>query len=249
VLHAPLRNSQLTKISFRNIGIFFPGHIQRYPASNPSIIKHHTNTWPDVTPVRQKKCPLHPSKAATINAKIDKLCIVGFIYPITYTSWVSNPVLVNKKEGIVRVCTNFHDLNHDFPKYFIDQIIDDYASHDTMSFMDCFSRYNQIQIHPVDQYKTIFTTPWGTFLYRVIPFGLKNVGATFQWAMNYILHDLAHIILAYLDDFTTRSKKKNQHLDDLWVVFQGCRHYNMRLNPLKCVFYVTIECLLGLVVF
>jgi hypothetical protein len=80
--------------------------------------------------------------------------------------------------------------------------------------MDGFSGYNQIQIHPADQYKTAFITPWGTFAYRVMPLGLKNVGATFQRAMTYIFHDLAAIILTYLDDLTARSKKCT-HLDDL----------------------------------
>jgi hypothetical protein len=93
------------------------------------------------------------------------------------------------------------------PTPFIDQIIDDCAGHEALSFMDGFSGYNQIQIHPTDQYKTTFTTPWGTFSYRVMPFGLKNAGATFQWAMTYVFHDLACIILAYLDDLTARSKK------------------------------------------
>jgi hypothetical protein len=85
---------------------------------------------------------------------------------------------------------------------FIDHIIDDCASHEALSFMDGFSGYNQIQIHPADQYKTTFTTPWGTFSYRVMPFGLKNVVATFQWVITYIFHDLAKIILAYLDGLT-----------------------------------------------
>jgi hypothetical protein len=75
--------------------------------------------------------------------------------------------------------------------------------HEAFSFMDGFSDYNQIQIDPADQYKTTFTTPWGTFSYRVMPFGLKNAGATFQHAMKYIFHDLYQIILAYLDDLTT----------------------------------------------
>jgi hypothetical protein len=98
---------------------------------------------------------------------------------------------------------------------FIDQIIDDCTGHKALSFMDCLSGYNQIQIHPADQYKTTFTTPWGTFSYRDMPFGLKNVGETFQQAMTYIFHDLAHIILAYLDDLTAQSKKCTQYLDDL----------------------------------
>jgi hypothetical protein len=198
------------------------------PGLDPSIVKYRIYTWPDITPVRQKQRPLHPSKAVAIKAEIDKLCTAGFIYPITYTSWVSNPVPVDKKHGTIRVCTNFHDLNNacpkdNFPTPFIDQIIDDCAGHEALSFMDRFSGYNQIQIHPADQYKTAFITPWGSFAYRVMPFGLKNVGATFQWAMTYIFHDLAAIILAYLDDLTTRSKKRTQHLDDLRIIFQWCR--------------------------
>jgi hypothetical protein len=102
---------------------------------------------------------------------------------------------------------------------FIDQIIDECAGHKALSFMDGVSGYNQIQIHPADQYKTAFTTPWGTFSYHVMPFGLQNDGATFQQAMTYIFHDLAHIIVAYLDNLTARSKKFTQHLDYLQIIF------------------------------
>jgi hypothetical protein len=114
--------------------------------------------------------------------------------------------------------------------------------------MDDFFGYNQIQIHPADQYKTTFTTPWGTFAYCVMPFGLKNAGTIFERAMTYIFHDLAHIILAYLDDLISRSKKRNQHLDDLRIIFQRCRQYNIRLNPLKYVFCVTSGCILGFII-
>jgi hypothetical protein len=252
-LLALLRKSPHTKPSSRNIGISSLGHTQRCMASDPSIVEHRIDAWPDITPVRQKQRPLHPSKATAIKAEIDKLRTVGFIYPIAYTSWVSNPIPVDKKQGSIRICTNFRDLNNacpkdNFPMPFIDQIIDDYTDHKALSFMDGFSGYNQIQIHPVDQYKTTFITPWGTFSYRVMPFGLKNAGATFQWAMTYIFHDLVAIILAYLDDLTTRSKKRTQHLDDLRVIFQRCHQYNICLNPLKCVLCVTAGRLLGFIV-
>jgi hypothetical protein len=188
-----------------------------------------------------------------IKAEIDKLRAAGFIYPIAYTSWVSNPIPVEKKQGTIRVCIDFRDLNNacpkdNFPMPFIDQIIDDCAGHEALSFMDGFSGYNQIQIHPADQYKTTFTTPWGTFSYRVMPFSLKNADTTFQWVMTYIFHDLANIILAYLDDLTARSKKCTQHLEYLRIIFQRCRQYNICLNPLKCVFYVTAGRLLGFIV-
>jgi hypothetical protein len=114
--------------------------------------------------------------------------------------------------------------------------------------MDGFSGYNQIQIHPADQYKTAFTTPWGTFAYHVMPFGVKNADATFHRAMTYIFHDLAKIILAYLGDLTAQSKKCTQHLDYLRIIFQGCHQYNIHLNSLKCVFYVTARRLLSFIV-
>jgi len=69
-----------------------------------------------------------------------------------------------------------------------------------------------------------------------MPFGLKNFGATFQRAMSYAFHDLTHIILAYLDDLTERSKKRHDHLNDLRYVFEICRQINIRLNPHKCIF-------------
>jgi hypothetical protein len=94
---------------------------------------------------------------------------------------------------------------------FIDQIVDEYTSCEAFSFMDGFLGYNQIQIKLEDQKKTTFIYPWGTFSYRKIPFGLKNVGATFQRAMSFSFHDLKHIVEAYLDDLASRSRKRADH--------------------------------------
>jgi len=66
--------------------------------------------------------------------------------------------------------------------------------------MDGFSGYNQINIAPADQHKTAFICPWGTFAYKNLPFGLKNVGSTFQRAMYYAFNDIQHIVQPYLDD-------------------------------------------------
>jgi hypothetical protein len=133
----------------------------------------------------QKLHPVNPKKEATIKVEVDKLLKAGFIYPIHLTQWVSNPMLVNKKQGTIRVCTNFCDLNKacpkdNFPTPFIDQIIDECVGCKSFSSMDGFSGYNQIQIKLEDQHKTTFICPWGTFTYRKMPFGLKNDGATFQ---------------------------------------------------------------------
>ena len=71
--------------------------------------------------------------------------------------------------------------------------------------MDGFSGYNQIAILPTDQHKKEFIFPWGTFAYRKLPFGLKNVGATLQRAMSYAFHDIKHIVEPYLDDLPAHS--------------------------------------------
>jgi hypothetical protein len=143
-----------------------------------------------------------------IKIEVEKLLKAGFIYPIHLTQWVSNPVPVNQKQGTIRVCTDFRDLNKacpkdNFPTPFIDQIIDECAGYESFSFMDGFLGYNQIQIKPEDQHKMTFICPWGTFTYRKMPFGLKNAGATFQWAMSFSFHDLKHIVKAYLDDLAS----------------------------------------------
>ena len=89
--------------------------------------------------------------------------------------------------------------------------------------MDVFSGYNQIQIKPEEQHKTTFIYPWGTFAYRKIPFGLKNAGATFQWVMNLIFHDLKSIIEVFLDDLTAHSRLRVRHSNHLRLVFERYR--------------------------
>jgi hypothetical protein len=93
-----------------------------------------------------------------------------------------------------------------------------------------------------------FICPWGTFAYRKMPFGLKNVGATFQRAMSFSFHDLKHIVEAYLDDLASCSRKRSDHPTHLRLIFERCRYYQIRLNPNKCSFCVTSGHLLGFIV-
>ena len=128
--------------------------------------------------VQKKQCQVHPRKAAEIKAKVEKLLKAGFIYPVPLTEWVYNIVHVAKKQGTIRVCIDFQDLNRacpkeKFPTPHIDQIIDNCIGSVIFSFMDGFFYYNQIEILPVDQHKTLLICPWGTFSYRNLPFGLK----------------------------------------------------------------------------
>ena len=119
--------------------------------------------------------------------KIQNLIILSLfvVSTITFTDWVSNLVSVMKKQGTIRVCVDYRDINKVFPKDnyptpLIDQIVDDCVGREIFSLMDRFFGYNQINILPTDQHKTTFIFPWGTFAYQKMPFRWNNVGATFQ---------------------------------------------------------------------
>uniref|UniRef100_A0A2N9H2G2 Uncharacterized protein n=1 Tax=Fagus sylvatica TaxID=28930 RepID=A0A2N9H2G2_FAGSY len=123
------------------------------------------------------------------------------------------------------------------------------ATNVVFSFMDGFSGYNQIKMAEEDKSKTAFVTHWGTFVYDVMPFGLKNAGATYQRAMVTLFHDMIHHeIEVYVDDMIAKSRTAQDHLTDLRKLFQRLKKYQLRLNPNKCAFGVTSGKLLGFIV-
>nr|XP_027075937.1 uncharacterized protein LOC113699791 [Coffea arabica] len=146
------------------------------------------------------------------------------------------------------------DLNNacpkdDFPLPIIELLIDATAGHEILSFMDGSSGYNQIRLVPEDEELTAFRTPKGIYCYKIMPFGLKNVGATYQRAMQSIFDDMLHKnIECYVDDLVVKLKKRSNHLEDLRQVFYQLRRYQLKINPLKCAFGVTSEKFLGFVV-
>ncbi|KAA3487917.1 RNA-directed DNA polymerase-like protein [Gossypium australe] len=112
----------------------------------------------------------------------------GFLQVVKYSKWVANIVPVPKKDGKVRMCVNYNDLNNASPKDnlslpHIDILVDNTVGHSLFSFMDGFSKYNQIKMHPKNMEKTKFITMWGTYYYKVMSFGLKNAEATYRRAM------------------------------------------------------------------
>lgn len=101
-----------------------------------------------------------------------------------------------------------------------------------MSFLDGFSSFNQIVVHLNDQEKIAFTTPWGTFMYAKMPFGLMNGRATFQRAMDIAFAgEKDKFVLIYLDDITIYSSNHKNHLQHLKKVFLKCRRLGISVNP------------------
>ena len=156
---------------------------------DPTVITHRLNTNPSFKPVKQKRRSFAPERQKAINEEVGKLLQAGAIREVEYPEWLANVVLVKKANGKWRLCIDFNDINKacpkdSFPLPRIDLIVDTTASHKLLSFMDAFSGYNQISMDPDDQEKTSFVTAQGTYCYRVMPFGLKNAGATYQRLVN-----------------------------------------------------------------
>ncbi|KAK4390373.1 Transposon Ty3-G Gag-Pol polyprotein [Sesamum angolense] len=127
--------------------------------------------------------------------EVNKLIEVSFIQEIKYPMWISNIVLVRKKNGQIRVCIDFRNLNNacskgDFLLPITELMID--ATCQALSFMDGLSGYNQIRMAPADEELTVFRTPKGIYCYKIMPFGLNNAGATYQRAMQRIFDDMLH---------------------------------------------------------
>ena len=149
---------------------------------------------------------------------------------------------------------DFTDLNKacpkdNYPLPRVDVLVDSTTRHQLLSFMDAFSGYNQIQMHEDDQEKTSFVTSQGLFCYRVMPFGLKNAGATYQRLMNRMFTpQIGRNVQVYVDDMLVKSRREEDHLEDLRETFDTLRSYNMKLNPGKCTFGVTTGKFLGFMV-
>ncbi|XP_025628701.1 uncharacterized protein [Arachis hypogaea] len=160
------------------------------------------------------------------------------------------------KNENLRVCIDFRDLNNATPKdeYFmtiVDMLIDSTAENEILSFMDGYLGYNQIFITENDVSKTAFHCPGalGTYEWVVMPFGLKNAGATYQRAMNAIFHEyIGKFMEVYIDDVMVKSISVNQHIDHLRKAFVTMRKKGSKINPLKCAFGVSAGNFLGFVV-
>jgi hypothetical protein len=124
-----------------------------------------------------------------IEREIKKLLDAKTIIPLRYSKWIGSLVLLRKTNGEIRLCVDFRNINKfskkdNYPLPEMEHLLQRISRAIVMSFLDGFSGYNHISIHPDDQEKNSFTTPWGTFMYAKMPFGLMNSRATFQRAMD-----------------------------------------------------------------
>ena len=144
--------------------------------------------------------------------------VVEFIKEVKYPDWLTNVVVVPKKDGKWQVCVNYTNLsdvypNDNFPLPQIDQIVDSTVEHGILSFLDAFSRYHQILMFQPDENKTTFVTPHGLYCYKVMSFELKNVGATYKRLMTKIFKPLiGRTVEVCIDDIIVKIETQAEHV-------------------------------------
>ncbi|KAI5338533.1 hypothetical protein L3X38_017804 [Prunus dulcis] len=196
------------------------------PGIDPQIICHRLHVSLAIKPVAQKRHNFASEWVAIIEAEIDKLLVVDFIEEVSYAEWLANVVLVAKKDkGLWRVCVDYIDLNNacpkdNFPLPRIDQLVDSTSLNQLLSFKDAYSGYNQIMMHGDDKTKTSFIIERGTYCYKVMPFGLKNAGETYQMLENKIFKEqIGKTIEVYLDDMLVKAPERADHIKNLAEAF------------------------------
>jgi hypothetical protein len=164
---------------------------------------------------------------------------------------VANLVPVRKKNRDILLCVDFQNINKcslkdNYPLPKMDHILQRVVGSHKISLLHGYSSYNQIAVCEEDKEKTIFTTPWGTFMYDKMPFGIMNARATFQRAMDIaFVGEKDKFMVIYLDDITIFSKSDDEHLQHLEEVFRKCKSYRISLNPSKSHFAMPEGKLLG----
>jgi hypothetical protein len=189
--------------------------------------------------------------------EVDQLLKVGFIQPCRYVEWVSNIVPLEKKNTRkIWVCVDFQNLNwvtpkDEYPMLIGDALINSASGNKMITFLHGNAGYNQIFMAKEDVSNTAFRCLefLGLFEWAVMTFGLKSVGATYQWAMNLIFHDLLGVILeVYINVVVVKLAGLSEHLVDLQVALERIRNFGLRMNPLKCVFGMLASRFLGFIV-
>ena len=191
-----------------------------------------------------------------IKDEIHRLLKAKFIRTARYVNWVSNIMLVMKKNGKLRVCIDCRNLNSatlkvEYPMPIADMLVDATVGHNILSFMHGYSRYNQIFITEEDLSKTTFHCPsaLSTYQWVMMPFGLKNAKAIYQGAMNSIFHEfIGKFMEIYVEHVVVKLDTKQTHLKHLKRALDRMQKHNLKMNPLKCAFGVSTGNFLGFLV-
>jgi transposase InsO family protein len=208
-----------------------------------STAVQHKIELTDNFPFKQRYRRIPPAMFDDVRSHLQQLLSAGIIRP-SHSPWSSNVVLAKKKDGSIRMCIDYRQLNqrtvkdsYALPR--IEEILDALGGNTYFTVLDMKSGYHQVELEEDHKQRTAFTVgPLGFFEYNRMPFGLVNAPATYQRLMEECLGDLhTTICFIYLDDLIIFSKTYEEHIERLEMIFQRLEKHNLKLSPKKCSFF------------
>lgn len=218
----------------------FPDELPGLP---PVRSIEHVIETANENPIAKSSYRMSPKELSELKTQLDELLRLGFIQPSS-SPWASPVLFARKKDGQLRLCTDYRGLNaitkkNRYPIPRIDEILDSLQGAKIFTKLDLRQGYHQIRINPSDVPKTAFKTHFGHFEYKVMPFGLSNAPATFMHLMNSVFHDILNsYVTVYLDDILIFSSSLSEHVLHITEVFKRLRDNKLYAKLSKCEFCV-----------
>ncbi|GKV18329.1 hypothetical protein SLEP1_g28727 [Rubroshorea leprosula] len=213
------------------------------PGIPTSVSQHKLSTNPLKKPVAQKRRLFGWERLKVIKEEVEKLLQADFVRWVNYCEWVANPMLVKKANGKWWMYIDYTNFNQAYPKDCypmpnIDKLVEVASGNERLSLLDAYSSYHQVLMALEDEEKTSFYAGDEIYCYVIMPFGLKNAGATYQKMVTIVFRaQIGRNLEVYVDDIVVKSLKAEDHLTDLEETFNNLRKNRMRrgieVNPKK----------------
>src|SRR5581483_3925764 len=217
----------------------FPDDLPGVPPERQ--VEFRIDLVPGAAPVAKAPYRLAPPEMHELSKQLEELLNKGFIRPST-SPWGAPVLFVKKKDGSMRMCIDYRELNkltvkNRYPLPRIDDLFDQLQGAAWFSKIDLRSGYHQLKVREEDVHKTAFRTRYGHFEFIVMPFGLTNAPATFMTLMNDIFREyLDDFVIVYLDDILIYSRTQKEHLGHIRKVLDILRKHKLYAKIKKCDF-------------
>jgi hypothetical protein len=217
----------------------FPEDVMNVPPERE--VEFTIDLVPGTSPISMAPYRMSASELSELKKQLEELLEKKFIRP-SVSPWGAPVLLVKKKEGSMRLCIDYRQLNkvtikNKYPLPRIDDLMDQLVGACVFSKIDLRSGYHQIRVKAEDIPKTAFRTRYGHYEYSVMPFGVTNAPGVFMEYMNRIFHPyLDKFVVVFIDDILVYSKSEEEHVEHLRIVLETLREKKLYAELSKCEF-------------
>ncbi|XP_050108715.1 uncharacterized protein LOC126587672 [Malus sylvestris] len=229
----------------------FPDDLPGLPPDRD--VEFSIDLLPGTNPISLTPYRMAPAELRELKIQLQELIDKGFIQPSS-SPWGAPVLFVRKKDGTLRLCIDYRQLNrvtikNRYPLPRIDDLFDQLKGACVFSKIDLRSGYYQLKIKDEDVHKTAFRTRYGHYEFLVMPFGLTNAPAAFMRLMNEVFQEyLDKFVIVFIDDILVYSKSKSDHIRHLNLVLRKLREHRLYAKFSKCQFWLDQVAFLGHVV-